>query len=202
MITVIDLKVGNMGSLINALKFLNIDFEIVDSIEDFLNPEKIILPGVGSFSAASACLFESGFFDAISKEVLENNVPILGICVGMQLLAEIGYEGGESRGLGFIKADVTKISRVDESIRIPHMGWNSLESIDYPIFSDLKANDCVYFVHSYEMKLKESIAFSTVDHGGEIVAYVNKGHVHGVQFHPEKSQGPGLSIIKNFVMSC
>ena len=201
MLTVIDIKVGNIGSLINTLDFLNLEYQVIDDIAEFKNVDRIILPGVGSFKSASLQLQKTGFIDVIRKAVLDKNIPILGICVGMQLLASTGFEGGESSGLNLIDADVIKIKSNDD-LRVPHMGWNNIDMKSHMIFDSLKSTDCFYFVHSYEMRLNEVVEHSLVDYGSGIVAYVNKGNIHGVQFHPEKSQLSGLTVIRNFVEKC
>jgi glutamine amidotransferase len=202
MLTVIDLKVGNIGSLLNTLDYLKLEYQVVDNITEFKNVDRMILPGVGSFKSASDQLHKTGFIDVIRTAALDKEIPILGICVGMQVLASIGLEGGKSQGLRFIDAVVDKIQNNCNDLRIPHMGWNNIDMKNHKIFDSLKSSDCFYFVHSYEMRLNESINHSLVDYGEGVVAYVKKGNIHGVQFHPEKSQSAGLTVIRNFVEKC
>ncbi len=205
MLKIIDLKVGNIGSVVKALDYIGAEYELIDDSQHLIGASKILLPGVGSFDVAAKQLIASGFYDALQRSILEEKIPILGICVGMQLLAKFGYEGGKSKGLGFIDAEVVKIECKDDTIRVPHMGWNS---IDYGLntFEIFDGNDndgCYYFVHSYHMVSEDQDAVTaTVQHGADMIAYINKGHIYGAQFHPEKSQAVGLQFLRNFIVQC
>ena len=208
MINVVDLGIGNIGSVVKALNHLKHEYEVIDTPEQLSAAQKIILPGVGNFSAAVKKLENTGFKAAITQQVIEEKKPILGICVGMQLLAESGEEGMEnnhlSEGLGFIPAVVKKINPTDPSLHIPHMGWNNLEHGQLPLFKGIDQDSCFYFVHSYAMKLNgqhDDIKTASVEYGSDFIAYVNKGHIHGVQFHPEKSQQAGLALLNNFIQT-
>lgn len=202
MLKIIDLGVGNIGSVIKAIKHIGVKHQVINQSEDLVDAEKILLPGVGSFSAASARLMESGFHAALQQQVLYDKVPVLGICVGMQLLGRFGNEGGRNPGLGFIDAEVNKLNNFNGELSIPHVGWNDIKTNGLKIFDGIDDGSCFYFVHSYAMRIGEAIDIATTDYGEDIVAYVNKGNIHGAQFHPEKSQDSGLMFLRNFVELC
>ncbi|MFT6586816.1 MAG: glutamine amidotransferase [Cognaticolwellia sp.] len=201
MLKIVDLEVGNIGSVIKVVKHLGVDFELITQPEQLIGASKIILPGVGSFTAAAKKLHQSGFAQALNEHVIIKKVPVLGICVGMQLLASIGEEGGQSKGLGFINATVKRINSFDGSLIIPHMGWNDIDTNELPIFNNIDNHSCFYFVHSYAMEISDNqdIKVAYTNYGENIVAYVNKGHIHGAQFHPEKSQHVGIQFLRNFI---
>lgn len=204
MLKVVDLQVGNIGSVIKAIKHLGADYELITKPEQLVGSTKIILPGVGSFTSASNKLHASGFVEALSEHVLTLEVPVLGICVGMQLLANEGIEGGVAKGLGYIDATVKRINDFNGSLTVPHMGWNDVNSEGLSLFSGIENHSCFYFVHSYAMKIhnQEGLNIAFTDYGEDIVAYVRKGHIHGAQFHPEKSQSVGLQFLRNFIETC
>ena len=198
MIAIVDLKMGNISSVKKALEFLGADSKITNDPKDLVAAKKIILPGVGSFTSAAKQLDAFNLKEEIHRQVTQGKKPILGICLGMQLLAETGLEGGKSHGLGLISAVVEPIVR-PKTYRVPHIGWNDVKSDASPLYEGIEDKSCFYFVHSYHMTLKEEIEFATVDYGGDIVASIAKGHVFGTQFHPEKSQQIGLKLLDNFV---
>lgn len=203
MLKIIDLKVGNIGSVIKALKYLGVEFELISTPEQLNNSSKIILPGVGSFTDASNKLMKSGLKEELDRLVLQEGIPTLGICVGMQLLAAEGEEGGGAKGLGYIDASVSKLNSFDNSLNIPHMGWNDVQTKNYSLFDNIPDKSCFYFVHSYAMKIRDSLVdIAYTDYGENVVAYVNKGNIHGAQFHPEKSQLVGLQFLRNFIEKC
>ncbi|PVZ70205.1 imidazole glycerol phosphate synthase subunit HisH [Pelagibaculum spongiae] len=203
MLKIVDLQVGNIGSVIKAVKQLGFPYEVIDSPSGLSNATKILLPGVGNFSMAATRLRESGFYSEIRKKILDQNIPILGICVGMQLLAKSGEEGnGNTEGLGFFDAKVKKINSLNKTLLVPHVGWNDVDTKNLPIFNGIENNSCFYFVHSFAMKLNESVNVAYTDYGENVVAYVNKNNIHGAQFHPEKSQDVGLKFLRNFIESC
>ena len=199
MIAVIDLKLGNVKSVGNALSFLKIDHCITDDPEKIQTAGKIIFPGVGSFSEASKRLRLSGIDQCIRNEVLIKRKPILGICLGMQLLATCGEEGGESPGLGLVDAVVSRLRSESKGNRLPHIGWNDVHSLEMSLFNGIENGTCFYFVHSYEMMLNEICQKAISNYGVDFVAAIQKGNVCGTQFHPEKSREMGLKLIKNFV---
>lgn len=199
MITIIDIQIGNIGSVTRALKFLKCKYLITDKKEDIENATKLIFPGVGSFAEASKKLEASGLKEVIQHQVLVKKTPILGICLGMQLFAKEGDEGGKFPGFGFIDAEVKLIEAKKNNLRLPHMGWNNLSHSNLKLLNGTAENTCFYFVHSYEMKLNEQISHVTTDYGSNIVAMVEKDNIFAAQFHPEKSQEQGLKILKNFI---
>ena len=199
MIAIIDYGVGNLFSIKSSLDTMGIESVVTNSKEEITASDKIILPGVGAFRDACAKLKESGL-DTLIKEEAKKGKPILGICLGMQLLFEKSYEYGEYEGLGLIKGEIRPIADViGEGLSIPHIGWNPLiMKKESPIFKDVKEGECVYFVHSYYGANCEESVTATAEYGSELTASVQKENVYGCQFHPEKSGKTGLNILKAF----
>lgn len=197
MIAVIDYGAGNIFSVKNALDYLGYENSLTKSAEDIKNADGIILPGVGAFPWAMKMLNESGLVDTIKTEAKKK--PFLGICLGMQLLFDKGYEFEECDGLGLIPGRVDKIEEPD--LVIPHMGWNKLEkNHDCPLLDGLSDNEYVYFVHSYKAFCEDENLYAYCEYGHKVSALVSDGKtVFGAQFHPEKSGEAGLKILKNFV---
>lgn len=201
MVAIIDYGVGNLFSLKSSLKAIGADVIVTADKEELKNADQIILPGVGAFEDAARKLRESGL-DKFIKELANNGKPLMGICLGMQLLFDKSYEYGEHEGLSLIKGEVVPIKDdVDESLKIPHIGWNALnlKGEKSPIFANINDGDCVYFVHSYYAKNCENSVIATTEYGAELTAAVANKNVFGCQFHPEKSGKVGLSILKAFV---
>lgn len=201
MVAIIDYGVGNLFSLKSSLKAIGADVIVTADKEELKNADQIILPGVGAFEDAARKLRESGL-DKFIKELANNGKPLMGICLGMQLLFDKSFEYGEHEGLSLIKGEVVPIKDdVDESLKIPHIGWNALKfrGEPSPIFSNIEDGDCVYFVHSYYAKNCENSVIATTEYGAELTAAVSNKNVFGCQFHPEKSGKVGLSILKAFV---
>lgn len=197
MLAIVDYGVGNLFSLRCSLSSLGVKAKLCASPQELHNAEKIILPGVGAFGDASKKLKESGLFDVIKAEAASGR-PIMGICLGMQLLLEKSYEFGVHEGLGLIKGEVRPIAEaIPSGYKIPHIGWNELNFVSHPLFEGLKKGDCVYFVHSYYGASCPSV-IATTDYGAELTAAVADKNVMGCQFHPEKSGPVGLRILKNF----
>ncbi|WP_026895418.1 imidazole glycerol phosphate synthase subunit HisH [Clostridiisalibacter paucivorans] len=195
MIAIIDYGVGNVRSVEKALNALGFEAQITDNIKDIDNASGLILPGVGAFRDAISKLNNSQLTDCIKKNVY-NKKPLLGICLGMQLLYDKSYEDGEYEGLGIISGDIVKFN---QDVKIPHMGWNKLYFNDEdPILKYIKEESYVYFVHSYYAKPygKEIIAYT--DYGVKVPAIVKNNNVYGMQFHPEKSGEIGLNLLKAF----
>ncbi|ACG76455.1 amidotransferase [Phenylobacterium zucineum HLK1] len=164
--------------------------------------DRVVLPGVGAFAACMGALeARTGVVEAMTQAVRTRGVPFLGICVGMQLMATRGLEFGETAGLDWIAGDVRRIEPDDPAAKVPHMGWNALlDVIDHPVFRGLKDGRPVYFTHSFAFFAKDPADVAAyVDHGGRFPAAVARGNMAGVQFHPEKSQGAGLSLLADFL---
>ncbi|KJJ85230.1 imidazole glycerol phosphate synthase subunit HisH [Candidatus Omnitrophus magneticus] len=205
MITIIDYKMGNIKSLMNALDFLGCGFCFTNSAETILKSEKIILPGVGAFDKAMENLMEFGLIDVLNEVVLNKKIPILGICLGMQILATSGEEHSACKGLGWIQGAVRHISRVAPDARTPHIGFNAVfknEGKENILYQGLKDGTDFYFVHSYQMMCSraEDVSGWIEYSGARLTASVQKDNIFGVQFHPEKSQSNGLALLKNFVL--
>lgn len=198
MIAIIDYDMGNVRSVQKAFEFLGYQAEITDKESEILSADGVILPGVGAFADAMKSLEEKNLILPLNQ-VVTMQKPLLGICLGMQLLFDRSYEGGEFKGLGFIPGDIVRFS--DEiQLKIPHIGWNELE-IDpkCELFKTTKMNDYFYFVHSYHLSCdNEEYATAWTNYGTRIPVAANKGSVFGTQFHPEKSGESGLKILKQF----
>ncbi|MCT7405749.1 imidazole glycerol phosphate synthase subunit HisH [Aliarcobacter cryaerophilus] len=198
MIAILDYGVGNLKSIYNMFKKVGVESFITSNIEDIKNANKYLLPGVGSFDHGITSLKKTLFFETLEKEVLENKKPILGICLGMQLLTNSSEEGKE-KGLGWIDAQTMKFDLEDKNLSIPHMGWNKTIPINTnTIFRNLDENR-FYFVHSYHVvcNSKENI-LATSNYGEIFTCSIYKENIYGVQFHPEKSHKFGMQLLKNF----
>lgn len=197
MIAVIDYGVGNLFSLCRSLEKVGADSIVTSDFEQIKRADKLILPGVGAFGDAAKLLRQNGLDKLIVDECAAGK-PLLGICLGMQLLFDKSYEYGEHSGLGLISGEVLPLADYVSGLKIPHMGWNSLEFVDdNPLSKSLNQGAFVYFVHSYFAKCNEGLS-ATADYGIKVTAAVRKSNVYGVQFHPEKSGETGLGILKNF----
>lgn len=198
MIAVIDYGVGNLFSLSASLKMLEIPNIITNDPAEIEKASHLILPGVGAFGDASQILRDSGLAEIVIAEAQKK--PLLGICLGMQLLFERGFEFGEHQGLGLIPGDVVPLlDDLTTDLKVPHMGWNKLEQpLPCPILKDVHPGDSVYFVHSFYAKTAPEYVVATAEYEIPVTAMVQKGNIFGAQFHPEKSGGVGLSILKNF----
>ncbi len=201
MITVVDIGVGNIGSVKRALSFLGAEYELAQEPAALKQASKILFPGVGSFCVASGLLDKQEWKQAIRHEVLVEKKPLFGICLGMQLLFSRGFEGDESSGLDLLQGSVVGLKIDREKFKIPHMGWNSVDASGLSLFNKIPDNSDFYFVHSFEVSPEDpeiKVAYTTYgDH--KIPAAVQKGHIYGVQFHPERSQKVGLQILKNYL---
>ncbi|MBR5542532.1 MAG: imidazole glycerol phosphate synthase subunit HisH [Oscillospiraceae bacterium] len=198
MVAIVDYGVGNLFSLKASFGEIGADVTVTSDAEVIKSASHILLPGVGAFSDAAKKLYDSGLWDAVKDEV-NRGKPILGICLGMQLLFEKSFEYGEHEGLGLIKGEIRPISEViPKDLKIPHIGWNAL-SITRPcdIFKNIKSGDCVYFVHSYYAKTDDAVV-ATAEYGAALTAAVARGNIYGCQFHPEKSGKTGLAILSAF----
>lgn len=197
-IALIDYGAGNLHSVHNALKAAGADnIAVTDNPDIVRGAARIVLPGVGAFAACYDGLARiSGMIDALEQRVLGDKAPFLGICVGMQLLAEYGHEYGKHQGLGWIKGDVRAL-QPSEYVKVPHMGWNDVVLQGQPPL--LEAGEA-YFLHSYYFEAANEVDIAaTTDHGGKITAAVAKDNILGVQFHPEKSQQYGINLLQRFL---
>ena len=206
---IIDYGSGNLRSAAKAFERAASDATpsepavVTDDAERVRNADRIVLPGVGAFADCKAGLAsQEGMIEALEDAVLRRGVPFLGICVGMQLMARVGHEHGEHEGLGWIDGEVAPLAPSDNSLKVPHMGWNDLAVADegHPILQGLTGGAHAYFVHSYGLTCRrDDEVFATVDYGGPITAVAGRDNMVGTQFHPEKSQAVGLTIIRNFL---
>ena len=195
-LALIDYGAGNLHSVANALKAVGAqDIAITADPELVRGADRIVLPGVGAFGACSAALRAvPGMIDALDQRVRRDGAPFLGICVGMQLMAEIGEEMGEHEGLGWIKGRIRLLTPSDSTAKVPHMGWNDVRlTVPHPLIEAGEA----YFLHSYAFEGDDVVA--TTDHAGSVVAAIARDNMAGVQFHPEKSQRYGLELLKRFL---
>ena len=199
MIAIIDYGVGNLFSLVSSFKSIGVDAVVTDREEVICAAEKLILPGVGAFGDARQKLAETGMDKLILCEAAKGK-PIMGICLGMQLLFEKGYEYGTHDGLSLLKGEVVSMEGVvPADYKIPHIGWNALIfKQENPLFRYIKNGDHVYFVHSYYARNCEESLLATAEYGSELTAAVAKGNIYGCQFHPEKSGTVGLNILRGF----
>ena len=199
MIAIIDYGVGNLFSLVSSFKAIGADTVITGDIETIKKADKLILPGVGAFGDAIKKLRETSL-DKVLIEQAKNGKPVMGICLGMQMLFEKSYEYGEHEGLGLLKGEVVPMeNRLPENLKIPHIGWNALIfKKENPLFKYINNGDCVYFVHSYYAEGCDDSLLATAEYGKELTAAVAKGNIYGCQFHPEKSGNVGLNILKAF----
>ena len=199
MIAIIDYGVGNLFSLSHSLQAVGAEARVTGEAEIIARADHVILPGVGAFGDAAAKLREAGL-DALVRRLAAEGMPIMGICLGMQLLLDKSYEFGEHAGLGLIPGEVRPIAEViPPDYKIPHIGWNALQiARPHPIFRAVRPGECVYFVHSYYGARCEDSVIATAEYGAQLTAAVTRDNVCGCQFHPEKSGDVGLGILKAF----
>lgn len=202
MITLVNYGLGNISAFANVYKRLNIPVRIATTADELAGAERIVLPGVGAFDHAMEQLDASGMREALDRKVVGEQTPVLGVCVGMQMMA-VGSEEGSREGLGWVKAQVRRFKAEQGSngpLRLPHMGWNDVRpAADQPLFAGLEEGARFYFLHSYYVECEAASDVSAMaDYGGEFGCAVRSGNVHGVQFHPEKSHRFGVALLKNF----
>ena len=200
MVAIIDYGVGNLFSLKSSLKEIGAEAVVTSDEKVIAEADRIILPGVGAFEDAARKLRDSGMADVVKKEAAAGK-PVMGICLGMQLMFDVGYEYGEHEGLGLIRGSVRPISDViPEGYKIPHIGWNLLKfRKESPLFKYIKEDDYVYFVHSYYAAECDESVIAVTEYGADLTAAVSNGNVYGCQFHPEKSGEVGMKILKAFM---
>jgi len=204
-VTIVDYNSGNISSVINSFQEVakdKVNIEVTSDLNKIKSSDKIVLPGQGSFkSCVDALNSIDGLVDVLNDFVISKKKPLLGICVGLQMFAGIGYEEKETRGLGWISGKVLKIDNQNGKYKLPHIGWNEINIVkESKIFKDIENNSHMYFVHSYEFIPEDkSVISATTDYSSNIVCSVEKENIFGTQFHPEKSDKIGLKIIDNFI---
>ena len=204
-VTIVDYSSGNISSVINSFKEVaqnKATIEVTSDLNTIKSSDKIVLPGQGSFKSCVDALNKiSGLNDTLNEFVIVNKKPLLGICVGLQMFADVGYEETETKGLGWISGKVSKIDNQNGKFKLPHIGWNQINILkDSKIFKQVENNSHMYFVHSYEFIPKDNKVISaTTDYSTKVVCSVEKENIFGTQFHPEKSDKTGLKIINNFI---
>ena len=204
-VTIVDYNSGNISSVINSFKEVakeKIKIVVSSNLNKIKSSDKIVLPGQGSFKSCVDSLNSiDGLVDTLNEITIINKKPLMGICVGLQMFADVGYEEIETKGLGWISGKVSKIDNQNGKFKLPHIGWNELNIVkDSTIFKDIKNKSHMYFVHSYEFIPKDkNVISATTDYSSSIVCSVEKENIFGTQFHPEKSDKEGLKIIDNFL---
>ena len=204
-VTIVDYKSGNISSVINSFKEVaqdKVKIEVTSDVSKIKLSDKIVLPGQGSFkSCVHALKSINGLVDSLNDFVMINKKPLLGICVGLQMFADVGYEETETKWIGWISGKVTKINNQNGKYKLPHIGWNQINILkESKIFKDIKDKSHMYFVHSYEfIPVDKNFISATTDYSSNHVCAVEKENIFGTQFHPEKSDKIGLKIIDNFI---
>ena len=204
-VTIVDYNSGNISSVINSFNEVakdKVNIEVTSELHKIKSSDKLVLPGQGSFKSCVEALNNiNGLVDTLNEFAINNKKPLLGICVGLQMFADIGYEEIETKGLGWISGKVSKIDNQNGKIKLPHIGWNQINILkDSKIFKNIENNSHMYFVHSYEFNPKDkTVISSTTDYSSNIVCSVEKENIFGTQFHPEKSDKLGLRLIENFL---
>ena len=204
-VTIVDYSSGNISSVINSFKEVaknKANIEVTSDLKKIKLSDKVVLPGQGSFKSCVDALNKiDGLTDALNEFAIQNKKPLLGICVGLQMFADIGYEETETKGLGWISGKVSKIDNQNGKYKLPHIGWNQIKIVKQSkIFKEIENNSHMYFVHSYEFIPNEkNVISATTDYSSNIACSVEKENIFGTQFHPEKSDKSGLQIIKNFL---
>ena len=204
-ISIVDYKSGNISSVINSFKEVakdKVNIEVTSDIVKIKSSDKVVLPGQGSFKSCIDALNSiDGLVDTLTEFSIDNKKPLFGICVGLQMFADIGYEETETKGLGWVPGKVSKIDNQNGKYKLPHIGWNQINIVkESKIFKGIENNAHMYFVHSYEIVPKDkNVISATTDYSSNIVCSVEKENIFGTQFHPEKSDKIGLKIIENFI---
>jgi glutamine amidotransferase len=204
-VAIVDYNSGNISSVINSFKEAaqdKVNIQITSDLNKIKLSDKVVLPGQGSFKSCIEALNDiEGLVETLNEFAVTNKKPLLGICVGLQMFADLGYEEIETKGLGWISGKVSKIDNQNGAYKLPHIGWNQINIVkDSRIFKDIENNSHMYFVHSYEfIPDNKDVISATTDYSSKIVCSVEKENIFGTQFHPEKSDKIGLKIIENFI---
>ena len=204
-VTIVDYNSGNISSVINSFKEVagdRVKIEVTSDLNNIKSSDKVVLPGQGSFKSCVDALNNiNGLVETLNDFAISKKKPLLGICVGLQMFADVGYEEIETKGLGWISGKVSKIDNHNGKYKLPHIGWNQINNLkESKIFKDIKNNSHMYFVHSYEFVPEDKNVVSAItEYSSNIVCSVEKENIFGTQFHPEKSDKIGLKIINNFI---
>lgn len=200
-VLIVDYGLSNLSSVRRAFEKCGAEVFLDDRPESAQEADRIVIPGVGDYSEAMARITRAGWDVALRRAALEEKIPVLGICLGMQLLSTAGEESGLTQGLGLIEGQVIRLQAKDATDRIPHVGWNEVyPAKESPLFLDIAAGTDFYFVHSYHFEpARETDAAAVTPYCGEFVSAVSRDNIHGVQFHPEKSSKAGMTLIRNFI---
>ena len=204
-VTIVDYNSGNISSVINSFKEVakdKVNIEVTSDLNKIKSSDKLVLPGQGSFKSCVDALNNiNGLVESLKEFAIDNKKPLLGICVGLQMFSDIGYEETETKGLGWISGKVAKIDNQDGKYKLPHIGWNQINiTKESKLFGNIQNNSHMYFVHSYEfIPVDKNVVSATIDYSSNIVCAVEKENIFGTQFHPEKSDKIGLKIIDNFI---
>jgi len=204
-VTIVDYNSGNISSVINSFKEVakdKVNIEVTSDLNKIKSSDKVVLPGQGSFkSCVNALNNISGLVETLNEFAINNKKPLLGICVGLQMFADIGYEESETKGLGWISGKVSKVDNKQGKFKLPHIGWNEIDIVKKSqIYKGIENKSHMYFVHSYEFIPEDkNVISATTDYSSTIVCSVEKENIFGTQFHPEKSDKIGLKIIENFI---
>ena len=204
-VTIVDYNSGNISSVINSFTEVakgTVNLEVTSDYKKIKSSDKVVLPGQGSFKSCIDALNRiNGLTDTLDEFVINKKKPLFGICVGLQMFADVGYEETETKGLGWISGKVSKIDNKNGKYKLPHIGWNQINIVkDSKIFKNIENNSHMYFVHSYEFIPEDkNVISATTDYSSNIVCSVEKENIFGTQFHPEKSDKLGLKIINNFL---
>ncbi|MFL2893934.1 MAG: imidazole glycerol phosphate synthase subunit HisH [Candidatus Pelagibacter sp.] len=202
---IVDYNSGNISSVINSFREVaqnKVNIEVTSDLKKIKSSDKVVLPGQGSFkSCVDALNSINGLVDSLNEFTINNKKPLLGICVGLQMFADIGYEETETKGLGWISGKVAKIDNQNGKYKLPHIGWNQINiTKESKLFRNIQNNSHMYFVHSYEfIPVDKNVISATTDYSTKVVCSVEKENLFGTQFHPEKSDKIGLKIIDNFI---
>lgn len=198
MIVIVDYGMGNIGSIVNMLKHIGVDVEVSNNADEIKKADKLILPGVGAFDRAIENLNQLNLIDVLNDTVINNKTPILGICLGMQLMTQSSEEG-KLDGLGWFDAKTYRFNFDSEKLKVPHMRWNTVRSDEFPLFEQLDDEARFYFVHSYYVSSENNqLKKAVTTYGQEFISAIAHDHIMGVQFHPEKSHKFGMRLLENF----
>ena len=204
-VTIVDYNSGNISSVINSFKEVaknKVNIEVTSDLGKIKSSDKLVLPGQGSFKSCVDALNNiGGLVDTLNEFTIYKKKPLIGICVGLQMFADVGYEEKETEGLGWISGKVSKIDNQNGKYKLPHIGWNEINIIkDSKIFNNIENKSHMYFVHSFEFIPKDkTVVSATTDYSSKIICAIEKENIFGIQFHPEKSDQVGLQLIKNFI---